>query len=107
VEILGTKSLPGSLDLVSHLLETLNRVVQSISPNQADVSYVEQLLMSAVDSAASKIVVDIPFFYPWTLLNYLQEAPNLSPSAIRLDILVEVIRGMCRSVFCRPLTYRR
>lgn len=76
VEILGTKSLPGSLDLISHLLETLNRVVQSISPNQADVSYVEQLLMSAVDSAASKIV----------------EAPNLSPSTIRLDILVEVIR---------------
>lgn len=107
MEILGTKSLPGSLDLVSHLLETLNRVVQSISPNQADVSYVEQLLMSAVDSAASKIVVDIPFVYPCTLLSYPQEAPNLSPSTIRLDILVEVIRGMCWSVFCRPLTYTR
>lgn len=57
VEVLGTRSLPGSLDLISHLLETLNRVVQSVSPAQADVSYVEQLLMSAVENSASKIKV--------------------------------------------------
>ncbi|KAF8797612.1 hypothetical protein BYT27DRAFT_7204423 [Phlegmacium glaucopus] len=76
VEILGTKSLPGSLDLISCLLDTLNKVVQSFPSAQADVSYIEQLLMSAVESVASKIT----------------EAPNLSPSVIRLDILVELIR---------------
>ncbi|PPQ90282.1 hypothetical protein CVT25_013107 [Psilocybe cyanescens] len=76
VEILGTKSLPGSLDLISHLLGTLSRIIQVLPPAQADVSYIEQLLMSAVESAASKIT----------------EVPNLSPSVIRLDILVEVIR---------------
>lgn len=57
MEVLGTRPLHGSLDLVSHLLETLNRVVQSVSPVQADVSYVEQLLMSAIENSASKIKV--------------------------------------------------
>ncbi|KAJ3515006.1 hypothetical protein NLJ89_g2035 [Agrocybe chaxingu] len=76
VEILGTKSLPGSLDLISRLLDTLNQVVQSLPPAQADVSYIEQLLMSAIESAASKVM----------------EVPNLSPSVVRLDILIEVIR---------------
>ncbi|KAF9553866.1 hypothetical protein CPC08DRAFT_672807 [Agrocybe pediades] len=76
VEVLGTKSLPGSLDLVSRLLDTLSKIVQVLPQDQADVSYTEQLLMSAVENSASKIT----------------EVPNISPSVIRLDILVEVIR---------------
>ncbi|KXN83997.1 U3 small nucleolar RNA-associated protein 10 [Leucoagaricus sp. SymC.cos] len=75
-EILGSKPLPGSLDLVQALLETLSKVIQCSPPSQADVNYVEQMLMSAVDSAASNI----------------SEAPNMTPSVIRLDVLVEVIR---------------
>lgn len=51
------KSLPGSLDLIAHLLDTLSKIVQSLPQTQADVSYIEQLLMSAVESAASKINV--------------------------------------------------
>ena len=67
VEVLGMKPLPGSLDLISHLLETLNRVVQSVSPVQADVSYIEQLLMSAVENSASKIKVGrcLPCVVTW------------------------------------------
>ncbi len=57
MEILGTKSLPGSLDLITHLLDTLSKVVQTLPPTQADVSYIEQLLMSAIESAASKVKV--------------------------------------------------
>ncbi|GLB44223.1 putative U3 small nucleolar RNA-associated protein 10 [Lyophyllum shimeji] len=76
VEVLGTRSLPGSLDLISHLLETLNRVLQSQSAAQGDVSYVEQLLMSAIENVANKVM----------------EIPNLSPSVVRLDILVDLIR---------------
>ncbi|RDB23790.1 U3 small nucleolar RNA-associated protein 10 [Hypsizygus marmoreus] len=76
VEVLAAKELPGSLDLVSHLLETINHVLQSDSSAQADVSYIDQLLMSAIENAASKVV----------------EIPNLIPSAVRLDILVELIR---------------
>lgn len=57
VEVLGTKPLPGSLDLISRLLETLNRVVQSASSTSADMSYIEQLLMSAVENAAEKVLV--------------------------------------------------
>ncbi|KDR78387.1 hypothetical protein GALMADRAFT_245550 [Galerina marginata CBS 339.88] len=86
VEILGTKSLPGSLDLISHLLDTLSKVVQALSPAQADVSYIEQLLMSAIENAASKMT----------------EVPNISPSVIRLDVLVEVIR-----VSANPQTFHQ
>ncbi|KAL0575096.1 snoRNA-binding rRNA-processing protein utp10 [Marasmius crinis-equi] len=75
-EVLGTISLPGSLDLISHLLETLSRVMQFGSPARSDVIFIEQSLMAAIDSAAEKV----------------QEIPNLAPNAIRLDILVELIR---------------
>ncbi len=56
-EILGTKSLPGSLDLVSALLDTLSKLIQRESTSQADVNYVDQMLMSAIDNAASNILV--------------------------------------------------
>ena len=59
VEILGTKALPGSLDLTSRLLDTLNRVIQNLPATQADVVYISQLLMSAIESTSSKIVVRI------------------------------------------------
>ncbi|KII90106.1 hypothetical protein PLICRDRAFT_686024 [Plicaturopsis crispa FD-325 SS-3] len=75
-DVLSSATLPGSLDLVSCFMETLNKVVHYELPAQTDISYIEQLLMSAIENAASKIAV----------------APNLSPSAIRLDILVELIR---------------
>lgn len=54
---MGTKILPGSLDLISRLLETFNHVLQSVSAPQADVSYVEQLLISIMENAANIIVV--------------------------------------------------
>ncbi|KAJ7762738.1 hypothetical protein DFH07DRAFT_813302 [Mycena maculata] len=75
-EVLGSIPLPGSLDLVSRLLETLHNVIQSSTSTDVDISYIEQSLMSAVENAAEKIV----------------EVPNLAPSVIRLDILVELIR---------------
>ncbi|KAF9451337.1 hypothetical protein P691DRAFT_663457 [Macrolepiota fuliginosa MF-IS2] len=75
-EVLGTKPLPGSLDLVSALLETLGRLIQSAPSSQADINYVEQMLMSAIDNVASNI----------------PESPNMTPSVIRLDVLVELIR---------------
>ncbi|KAF9526013.1 hypothetical protein CPB83DRAFT_877003 [Crepidotus variabilis] len=76
VEILGTKPLPGSLDLISHFLDTLSKVVQILPSAQADVAYIEQLLMSAIESASSSI----------------KEVPNITPSVIRIDVLVDVIR---------------
>lgn len=56
-EILGTKPLQGSLNLVSCLLETLSKLIQSASASQVDVNYVEQMLMSAIENAASNIPV--------------------------------------------------
>ncbi|KAJ7582775.1 hypothetical protein C8J56DRAFT_230499 [Mycena floridula] len=76
-EVLGSKSLLGSVDLLARLLETLSKVIQTTSPGQADVAYVEQLLMSAIDNVASKV----------------ETAPNVAPSVIRLDILVDLLRG--------------
>ncbi|KAJ6463475.1 hypothetical protein C8R45DRAFT_840925 [Mycena sanguinolenta] len=75
-EVLASVPLPGSLDLVSRLLETLHSVVQSTTSTDVDISYIEQSLMSAVEHSAEKIT----------------EVPNLAPSAIRLDILVDLIR---------------
>ncbi|KAM6493306.1 hypothetical protein JOM56_011440 [Amanita muscaria] len=76
IEILGTKALPGSLDLISQLLDMINGIARAVSSAQADVSYIEQLLMSAIESAAEKMT----------------GTPKLAPSAIRLDTLVELIR---------------
>ncbi|ESK96722.1 u3 small nucleolar RNA-associated protein 10 [Moniliophthora roreri MCA 2997] len=75
-EVMGTMSLPGSFDLISHLLETLSKVMQFSNTARADVIFIEQSLMAAVDNAAGKV----------------QEIPNLAPNAIRLDVLVELIR---------------
>ena len=57
VEILGTKPLPGSIELISYLLQVLSNIVQNLSPSEAEVNYTEQLLMSAVESAASRVSV--------------------------------------------------
>ncbi|KAJ7042839.1 hypothetical protein C8F04DRAFT_1251651 [Mycena alexandri] len=75
-EVLAGVALPGSLDLVSRLLETLHNVVQSPTSADVDISYIEQSFMSAVEHSAEKIT----------------EIPNLTPTAIRLDILVDLIR---------------
>ena len=95
VEVLAAKDLPGSIDLVSRLLDTLNNVMHYEAPAQGDKSFVEQLIMSAIGNSAEKVIVSrAPSCSPTHCLNqYSQEIPNLSPSAIRLDILVELIRG--------------
>jgi len=58
-EILAASSLPGSLDLISRLLDTLNSVLHYEPPAQGDKSYVEQLLMSAVENAAQNVIVSL------------------------------------------------
>lgn len=54
-EVLAASTLPGSLDLISRMLDTLSSVLHYESPAQGDKSYVEQLLMSAIDNAAQKV----------------------------------------------------
>ncbi len=56
-EALANHQLPGSLELVSELLEVLGQVVNGSTTSQSDTGYTEQLLMSAVDSAASQVKV--------------------------------------------------
>jgi len=56
-EVLGTTDIPGSIDLISRLLETLNKVIRSEGMGQSDTSYVCQMLMSAVERSASQITV--------------------------------------------------
>ncbi|KAL0952425.1 hypothetical protein HGRIS_006698 [Hohenbuehelia grisea] len=75
-EILAAKQLPSSVDLISRLLEALNRTLQYAPSTQSDLSYVEQLLMLAVENIA----------------NGITEVPNIAPSVIRLDVLVELVR---------------
>ncbi|EEB87945.1 hypothetical protein MPER_14488, partial [Moniliophthora perniciosa FA553] len=54
-EVMGTMSLPGSFELISHLLETLSKVMQFSNAARADVIFIEQSLMAAVDNAAGKV----------------------------------------------------
>lgn len=77
-ELLAAKTLPGSLDLAARLLETLNRVMQSASPTQVDVSYIEQSLMSAVENAADKIVVRVGLELHVSLLTLSLGCPKYS-----------------------------
>ncbi|KAI9571928.1 hypothetical protein HD554DRAFT_2300345 [Boletus coccyginus] len=72
-EVLGTMEIPGSLDLISNLLVTLNTIVRSDLWGPSDTSYVCQMLMAAIEKSASKVT-----------------EPPARP--IRLDVLVELIR---------------
>ncbi|KAF8626030.1 hypothetical protein AX15_005120 [Amanita polypyramis BW_CC] len=76
IEVLANNPIPCSLDLVTQLLDMSSRFTQSVSPAQADISYIEQLLMSAIDNTADK----------------LTQQSNVTSNAIRLDVLVELIR---------------
>lgn len=58
-EILASITLPGSIELISRLLETLNAVVQYASTTQGDFSFLEQILMSAVENVADKVSVSL------------------------------------------------
>jgi hypothetical protein len=59
-EVLARQSLPGSFDLISQLLESINAVLHSTS-DQSDADYTIQLLMSAVETASGKVKVRKPF----------------------------------------------
>lgn len=75
-EILSSKALPGSLELISSLLDSLSRIISFTALDRAELLYLEQLLMTCIESAASSI----------------KELPNLSPNIIRIDALVELMR---------------
>ncbi|KAH8084910.1 armadillo-type protein [Cristinia sonorae] len=74
-EILGSKSLPGSVELISALLDTLSKVVHDAPAGAGDKVFVEQVLMSALENVA----LSMPDGFSM-------------PSTVRLDILVELIR---------------
>ena len=94
-ETLAAIPLPGSMDLIIRLLDVLNNVLHYDLPSQGDKNYMEQLIMSTVENVAEKIIVctDTVVILARSLINLSQDIPNLSPSSIRLDVLVELIRG--------------
>ncbi|KAK0237018.1 armadillo-type protein [Armillaria nabsnona] len=75
-EVLATTSLPGSFDVIAAMVQALSSIIQSSSSDNVDISFVEQSMMSAIDNVADKVT----------------EAPNVAPSAIRLEVLVDLIR---------------
>lgn len=56
-EVIGSLKVTGSLDLVSCLLETLNKVASNSSPAAADKRFIEQLLMSAIENVVGSLQV--------------------------------------------------
>lgn len=75
-EVLATTSLPASFDVIAAMVQALSSIIQSSSSDNVDISFVEQSMMSAIDNVADKVT----------------EAPNVAPSAIRLEVLVDLIR---------------
>ena len=60
-EVIGSLEIPSSLELVSCLLETLNKITSHISPDVADRRYVEQLIMSAVENVVQNFPVSAKY----------------------------------------------
>ena len=78
LEVLISKTLPGSFELVTDCIDALNRIMStSVDSTGSDVVYVEQLLMSCIELCSSQI----------------KELPNITPSTIRFDVLVELMRS--------------
>ncbi|KAJ3917389.1 hypothetical protein F5877DRAFT_44742 [Lentinula edodes] len=75
------ETLPHSFDLITHLLESLSQIVRfqasGASINSASsVEFICQNIMASIDGVAAGV----------------RDPPNLSPTPIRLDVLVEIIR---------------
>ncbi|KAJ4481176.1 hypothetical protein J3R30DRAFT_3464943 [Lentinula aciculospora] len=75
------ETLPHSFDLITHLLETLSQIVRfhasaASIDSSASVEFACQNIMSTIDGVAVGV----------------RDLPNLTPTPIRLDVLVEIIR---------------
>jgi U3 small nucleolar RNA-associated protein 10 len=57
IEALSSSELPESLELLTHLLQTLGQVMQVSTTATTDISFLQQMLMSAIENVASKIRV--------------------------------------------------
>ncbi|KDQ16943.1 hypothetical protein BOTBODRAFT_144298 [Botryobasidium botryosum FD-172 SS1] len=75
LEIMAAKPLPGALELVACLLETLSRLCNLHASAKSEFDYLEQLCLTGLESAVDNI-----------------ETTSFTPNALRVDVLVEVIR---------------
>lgn len=70
MEVLSNMStLPGSLELIARFLLVLHNVLHADVSHVGDRSYLEQLIMSAIDHSAQKITVT-------TTANFKQTTAN-------------------------------
>lgn len=60
-EVVSVSTLPGSLDLVSHLLETLRAINDSerVDVEGADKTFIEQSLMGVIESVVDAIMAKV------------------------------------------------
>ena len=65
-EVLSSQKLEGSVELVSSIMELLNRVAQRTDLSGSESSYIEQLAMACIDSSASRVKVSRNFSFPTT-----------------------------------------
>ena len=64
-EVMSAQELPGSLDLISALLDSLARILGSVATTRPELIYIEQLFMTCIDSVASQIKVRHFAFQKW------------------------------------------
>ncbi|KAI6126293.1 hypothetical protein EDD16DRAFT_1553513 [Pisolithus croceorrhizus] len=56
-EALATSDIPGSVTLISHLLETVNSVIHSNVWGPSDTNYLCQMLLAGIENSASKLTL--------------------------------------------------
>ncbi|KAG9310965.1 hypothetical protein JVU11DRAFT_8842 [Chiua virens] len=100
-EVLGTTDIPGSLDLISTLLDILNKVGRSdLCWGPSDTSYVCQMLMAAIEKSASHG----EHFPLMTRFHHFTGYQGPLAMPIRLDVLGRASQGLVKSYLARSAT---
>ena len=65
-DVLAASQLPGSLDLMVTILDTLTKLVHDVPAASADKVFAEQLLLSALENTANNMAVGTFVSYYFT-----------------------------------------
>lgn len=94
-DVLASSQLPGSLDLMVNILDTLTKLVHDVPSVSADKVFAEQLLLSAMENTAGSMPVSSSVYLITRITDcYCKADAKIPATALRLDILVELIRGL-------------
>ena len=104
LEALSSSSISGSIELARTLLNVLQAVSYTHVPSRSDADYVEQLIISILETVVASIDVSV-LFVGSPLCSLLLQSP-VSPVALQVDVLVRLIGGKPHSDTSRKRIHR-